>query len=191
LNQIPRRTDRILREFYYFKSQIMKKQQLFCIILTLFTMSCSTQKNPLKTVPEVNLEKYAGKWYEIARLPNRFEKDCECVTATYGLTDKKYITVKNQCRQKEKGEWKSIRGKAFVVSGTGNARLKVMFFWPFKGDYRIIALDDDYQYAMVGSRNRKYLWILSGSADLGDRIYESLRNGVQSQRYHPYSPGMS
>ncbi len=142
--------------------------------LILLLMSCATQKEPVQTVQEVDLARYAGLWYEIAHLPARFQKNCECTTAEYRLTDKGYVRVINRCRKSDSGKWKSARGKAFPVINTGNSVLKVQFFWPFKGDYRILALDDDYQYAMVGTNSRKYLWILSRTPHLDDRLYQRL-----------------
>ena len=81
------------------------------------------------------------------------------------------------------GEKNSITGKAFVVPNTGNARLKVQFFWPFKGDYQIIALDENYQYALVGSKNRKYLWILSRSPEMEDGLYTDLKKHATEQGF--------
>jgi len=137
-------------------------------------MSCASQKTPVKTVSGVDLGQYAGVWYEIAHLPARFQKNCDCTTAEYSLTSNDYIKVKNRCRKSDTGKWTSVSGKAFVVPNSGNARLKVQFFWPFKGDYRIIALDDDYNYAMVGTNNRKYLWVLSRTPQLDESVYNRL-----------------
>ena len=152
-------------------------------LILLLVMSCATQKESVKTVDEVNLERYAGRWYEIAHLPARFQKNCECTTAEYDLTDKGYVKVINRCRKSDTGKWTLASGKAFPVPNTGNSRLKVQFFWPFKGDYRIIALDKDYQYAMVGSNSRKYLWILSRTPQLDDGIYHRLLDQAENQGY--------
>lgn len=129
----------------------------------------------LETVPYVDLKKYAGKWYEIASIPQRFQKGCTSTTATYTLTDKDYVQVLNSCNKDSvDGKESSIKGKAFVVEKSGNAKLKVQFFWPFTGKYWIIDLADDYSYAVVGHPNRKYLWILSRTAKMDENIYQQI-----------------
>ena len=159
----------------------MKMKYVFYPFIIFALMSCTSEKIPVKTVSEVNLERYAGKWYDIAHLPARFMTGCECTTAEYGITGKNYVTVKNSCRKS--GKWTSITGKAFTVSGTGNARLKVQFFWPLKGDYRILALDENYQYALVGTNNRKYLWILSRTPHLSKPVYDMLVSDAARQGF--------
>ena len=140
------------------------------MIATIF--SCSTQP-PLSTVSNVEISKYAGKWYEIARLPNSFEKELDCVSATYSLiTDSDKIKVLNEGR-KSGTKMKSITGKAWVPDQKESGRLKVRFFWPFAGDYYIIALDDNYQYALVGSPSRKFLWILSKVKSMDPNVYDN------------------
>jgi len=87
----------------------------------------------LQTVPYVDLKKYAGTWYEIASFPQRFQKDCIGTTAEYSLTDKGYVVVENRCNKGSiTGKQAYIKGKAFVVENSGNAKLLVQFFWPFK-----------------------------------------------------------
>lgn len=134
-----------------------------------------TMSQTLETVPYVDLKTYAGKWYEIASFPQRFQKGCNCTTAEYTLTDKDYIIVENRCnRDSINGKESYIKGKAFVVKNSGNAKLKVQFFWPFKSKYWIIDLADDYSYAVIGHPNRKYLWILSRTATMNDSTYQAI-----------------
>jgi len=129
----------------------------------------------LQTVPFVDLKKYAGKWYEIAAFPQRFQKKCNCTTATYTLTDQGYVVVENRCNKGAvNGKQAYIKGKAFVVENSGNAKLKVQFFWPFKAKYWIIDLADDYSYAVVGHPNRSYLWILSRTPSMPDATYQQI-----------------
>jgi apolipoprotein D and lipocalin family protein len=138
------------------------------------TSSC-VQSQPLETVPNVDLARYMGKWYEIASFPQRFQKGCTCTTAEYTLTDKGYAIVVNRCRKDSvNGKEVSISGKAFIDKGFGNARLKVQFFWPFKGKYWIIDLADDYSYAVVSHPNRKYLWILSRTPVMDPVVYAGI-----------------
>lgn len=129
----------------------------------------------LKTVDNVDLTRYAGKWYEIASFPQRFQKGCLCTTAEYTLTDKDYVIVENRCNKDSiNGKESYIKGKAFLVKNTGNAKLKVQFFWPFRGKYWIIDLGEDYSYAVVGHPNRKYLWILSRTPVMEQKIYNEI-----------------
>lgn len=126
----------------------------------------------LQTVPNVDLKKYCGKWFEIASYPQRFQKGCHCTTAEYTLTDKDYVIVENRCnRDSVSGKKSYIKGKAFIEKNTGNAKLLVQFFWPFKGKYWIIDLADDYSYAVVSHPNKKYLWILSREPKMNEEIY--------------------
>lgn len=147
--------------------------------LVVLLTSCSMTYPPLETVSSVDVNRYAGKWYEIASFPQRFQKGCRCTTAEYGVSDKGYLTVNNQCRKGD-GKISGIKGKAFVVNGSNNAKLKVQFFWPLKGDYWIIDLAEDYSYAVVGTENRKYCWILCRTPKMEptvlNEILTSLRN---------------
>ena len=129
----------------------------------------------LDTVSYVDLAKYAGKWYEIASYPQRFQKGCHCTTAEYSLSDKGYVIVENRCnRDSINGKSSYIKGKAFVEKNSGNAKLKVQFFWPFRGKYWIIDLADDYSYAVVSHPNKKYLWILSRTPQMDTQVYNQI-----------------
>ncbi len=151
------------------------------LLLNTFTMSAQT----LETVPAVDLNKYAGKWYEIASFPQRFQKGCNCTTATYTVTDKNYVIVENRCNKDGiNGKESYIKGKAFVEKNSGNAKLKVQFFWPFKGAYWIIDLADDYSYAVVGHPNRNYLWILSRTPKMDEVIYNQIIERVQQNGFN-------
>lgn len=137
----------------------------------------------LPVVKNVDLNKYAGTWYEVASFPQRFQKGCTGTTATYILKDG-YVEVVNQCfKDSLNGERNSVKGKAFVVPNTGNAKLKVQFFWPFKGDYWIIDLDEKYTYAVVGHPNREYLWILSRAPKMDENIYRSIVERVKEKGF--------
>lgn len=130
----------------------------------------------LTTVPDVDITKYSGKWYEIARLPNSFEKGLVCVTAEYGLREDGKISVINAGQKEdEPGKVKSVTGKAWVPDKNETGRLKVQFFWPFAGGYYIFHLDkENYQYALVGDPSRKYLWILARSPVIEESLYQQL-----------------
>ena len=121
---------------------------------------------PLKTVDKVDLNRYSGKWYEIASIPHSFEKDCACSIAEYRYNPEGYLEVVNSCLKD--GREKVVRGKAYPIEGSNNSELEVQFYWPLKGKYYIMALDDDYQYALVGHPNRNYLWVLSRYQDMDE-----------------------
>lgn len=127
-----------------------------------------------ETVPQVDIDRYLGTWYEIASFPQRFQKGCTATTAKYSLRDDGDIRVENSCRKDSlDGELTSIEGKAFATDAT-NAKLKVQFFWPFRGDYWILELGDDYEYAVVGSPDRDSLWILSRTRQMDDAQYTDI-----------------
>ncbi len=153
------------------------------LLLSFFTLifSAMQAQDTLQTVTNVDLNRYVGKWYEIASFPHFFQKGCNCTTAEYTLSDKGYVVVENRCNKDSiNGKESYIKGKAFVVKNTGNAKLKVQFFWPFRAKYWIIDLADDYSFAVVGHPNRKYLWILSRTPVMSETTYlqivERLRN---------------
>lgn len=172
------------------KSKSGKFQYFFTFILILL-QSCSMAQSDLNAVGSVDIQRYSGKWYEIASFPMSFQKDCYCVTAEYSLSDKGYVKVYNSCRKGSvQGKVKSIEGKAFIVDGTNNAKLKVQFFWPFKSPYWIIDLDPDYKWAVVSGPSRKYLWILSRTPDMDKTAYKSItdrleKNGFDLSRLKP------
>ena len=136
----------------------------------------------LEVVPHVELEKYLGKWYEIAHLPARFQEGCSDTTATYTLSKDGSISVLNECVRN--GKVKRAKGRAKVVDKISRAKLKVTFFRPFYGDYWIIKLGDDYDYAVVGTPNRKYLWILSRTPQMDDNLFSSLIEFVKSKGFN-------
>ena len=162
----------------------MKTFGMLLILLGFGFARAGEEIKPLEVVPYVDLGRYIGTWYEIATIPQRFQKDCVGVTATYTLRDDGAIAVLNKCRKKTlDGELKEVNGKAWVVDKKTNAKLKVRFFWPFKGDYWIIELDADYQYAVVGHPGRKYLWILSRSPQMDESLYQDLLQRIVNKGY--------
>ena len=133
------------------------------------------ETSPVQSVGKVDLGRYAGKWYEIAAFPMFFQRQCiGDTTAEYALRPDGDISVVNRCRT-EQG-FDEATAKAWAVDGTGRSQLKVSFFWPFRADYWVIGLDDDYQWAVVGNPNRKYLWVLSRTPRLsGERLDKALQ----------------
>jgi apolipoprotein D and lipocalin family protein len=139
-------------------------------------------------VPSVELNRYAGGWYEIARIPNRFQRQCARHTiAQYGLRPDGRLSVLNQCI-KRSGNVDQATGVAKVVDPVSNSRLKVSLVsflgWrPFWGDYWVIGLDHDYRWAVVGSPDRRYGWVLSRTPRLDDASMGSIRELLERQGY--------
>ncbi len=167
--------------------------------MVLAGMAAVDRKGELEVVGAVDLSRYVGRWYEIARLPNRFEKKCaDSVTATYTLRSDGKVEVVNRCR-KANGDYTTAKGKAKIVDKKTNAKLKVTFFWPFYGDYWILDLGPNYEYAVVGAPNRDYLWILSRTPQLDEQLYQGLlakmaASGFETERMirtsHPTEPAV-
>jgi len=146
--------------------------KLIFVILSMVSLFGCGEEKELLTVGKVDITKYAGTWFEIARLPNSFEKSLNCVSATYSLRKDGKIDVVNAGFKKGKVR-KEIKGQAWVPNKAENAKLKVQFFWPFAGNYWILALDSIYMSALVGDPSRKYLWILSKSKQMEKVQYKS------------------
>jgi len=144
----------------------------------------AVKTKPLEVVPGVDLQRYLGTWYEIATIPQRFQKGCVGVSAHYSLREDGAIDVVNSCRKGTlDGKERSIRGKAWIVDRTTNAKLKVRFFWPFTGAYWIIELDEDYQWAVVGHPDRTYYWILSRTPQMDAALYDELIRRAAAKGY--------
>jgi apolipoprotein D and lipocalin family protein len=164
------------------------------ILGAISSISIVSGNPPLQVVPSVNLSQYAGLWYEFARLPNSFQDKegnrCDFVTAEYTLRKDGKIGVVNSCRS-ENGEIKAVKGVGRAVDENTNARLEVNFapeflgFLPFLwGSYNIIELAPDYSYALVGSSDRKGLWILTREPKLDGMTYERLLEKASKQGFN-------
>ena len=159
----------------------------FAAVIILLSSCVSHQHGnklpPLQTVAQVDLNRYLGLWYEIGRYPNSFQKGCLDSTAIYSARPDGEIDVLNSCRDMQDGSLREAKGRAWVVDNTTNARLKVSFFWPFRGDYWIIDLGREYEYAVVGTPDRKYLWILSRTPEMSIDILEKILQNVEKQGF--------
>ncbi len=175
----------------------MKKLVLSAIlpILLLAAAAISAQtknQSELKTVSSVDLKRYGGKWFEIARYPNKFQKQCVGnTTATYTIKTADKIEVLNQCVKKD-GVIADAKGDARIVDKTTNAKLEVRFAPKFLsfissvwGDYWIIDLDENYQYAAVGDPKREYFWILSRKPEMDDATYQNILRRVEQKGFNP------
>lgn len=149
------------------------KNYLLLLTLSLFFVGCSTKHPHLETVKSVDIQKYKGTWYEIARFEHFFEKGCKNVTATYELKKDGDIQVINRCTMIEDQKKKEATGVAYAVDST-NSKLKVSFFRPFYGDYYILDVASDYSYALVGAPSRELLWILSRTKTIDESTKEKI-----------------
>lgn len=151
---------------------------LIGIALSLTLAACKSPTPPEGVSPITNFDanRYLGKWYEVARLENRFERGLEQVSATYGERNDGGLSVLNRGYDPVKDVWKESEGKAYFTGTPTTAALKVSFFGPFYGGYNVIALDDSYQYALVSGPNRDYLWILSRTPTIPDSVKQNYLN---------------
>jgi len=152
------------------------KLLLTLLATVLLLTSCKTTQE-LKTVDYVDLERYQGKWYEITKIPNRFEKNLIHVTANYTLKENGKIKVLNDGYNTKKGKYEKAVGEAKV---NGPGKLGVSFFKPFYGDYYIMELDEDYQWVLVGSPSRDYLWILARTPQISEELITELSKKAEN-----------
>jgi len=162
----------------------------FMMVISIFTFGTVTfaaagasSQPPVQTVAKVEPSRYMGRWYEIARLPNKFQKGCVGSYTDYSLRDDGQITVLNACHDEKDGKLRQAKGRAWVVDQTSNARLKVSFFWPFRSDYWIIGLGKEYEYSVVASPNRKYLWVMSRTPSMNDELYADIMKDAERQGF--------
>lgn len=170
---------------------------LFSFLLTsmgiFFSPAATAQSaEPIKldSVEAVDLQRYAGRWFEIAKYPNRFQKQCVAdVVATYTLKPNGTIEVKNECRKKD-GNIEVAVGEAEVKEKSSNSKLKVRFapswlsFMPFVwADYWIVDLDPDYSYAVVSEPDREYFWILSRTQKMNDQVYDDILKRAEAKGF--------
>lgn len=135
-----------------------------------------------KTVANLDLKRYLGTWYEIARFDHSFERGLEGVTATYSFREDGKIRVINQgYKNSLNGKLKIAEGKAKTTDEPG--KLKVSFFWIFYADYLIMELDKDYQWVLIGSKSDKYLWILSRTPQLEESVKKHILTLAQNRGY--------
>lgn len=139
-------------------------------LLTFSIFSCSTIPKGAVAFQPFDQSRYLGKWYEIARLDFKFERNMNNTTAEYSLNDNGTIKVVNRGYDTLKLEWKKAEGKAKFVGDKNTAMLKVSFFGPFYGGYNVIALDDEYKYALIAGASLEYLWILARETTIPDDI---------------------
>jgi len=170
------------------KTSCLKYGWIALLLAVLLPGLCHAQV--VRTVEHVDLNRYAGDWYEIARLPNRFQKDCVAnVTAHYAIRADGELDILNRCDQAD-GKRDEAAGRGRIADPVSKAKLKVRFapdwlaWLPFVwADYWIVELSDDYSYAAVGEPSREYLWILSRTPTMPNADYEALLNRLTAQGF--------
>jgi apolipoprotein D and lipocalin family protein len=146
----------------------MKKYGIAVLFFSF--LGCASMPKKAEVVNNFDADRYLGKWYEIARFDFRFEKNLNNTTAEYSENENGTIKVVNKGFNYVKNEWSSAEGKAKFVKDPKTAQLKVSFFGPFYSGYNVIALDGDYEYALVAGESLKYLWILSRTPTIPENI---------------------
>ncbi len=172
-----------------FSARVWKMLSASALCAVLFggcaTTTTERLKLPeLKTVDHVDLSKYLGKWYDIASFPQWFQRGCTAITAEYSLKPNGEIDVVNSCRKGSlDGKVKVSHGRARVVDKVSNAKIEVSFFGDFWGDYWVVDLGQDYEYSVVGSPSRDYLWILSRTPQMDGAVYNGILERLKGQGY--------
>lgn len=146
------------------------------IILTLILTGCLGMPETVTPVENFELNRYLGKWYEIARLDHSFERGLERITAEYSMRDDGGVSVVNRGYSIEDNEWKVAEGKAYFVDDENKGYLKVSFFGPFYGSYVVFEIDQEgYEYAFVSGPDTSYLWLLSRTPQPRQEIIEKFK----------------
>ena len=154
------------------------------ITITLLT-ACSSQP-PMATVDKVDLQRFMGDWYVIANIPTFLEQGAHNPVESYALNaDGTIATTFTFNADSFEGEKKIYHPKGFIRNTESNAEWGMQFIWPIKADYRIVYLDDDYQYTVIGRNSRDYVWIMARNTQIPDQIYGELRDFVIDLGYDP------
>jgi apolipoprotein D and lipocalin family protein len=154
---------------------VKPEMRTLSIVLVLFLMGCVGIPENVRPVDNFKLEKYLGRWYEIARLDHSFERGLTRITAEYSLRDDGGVNVLNRGYSAKDNLWKEAEGKAYFVKGSDQGYLKVSFFGPFYGSYIVFDLDhENYQYSLVCGPDKSYLWILARGPKIKEDIKDTL-----------------
>ncbi|MDE5437391.1 lipocalin family protein [Elizabethkingia meningoseptica] len=166
----------------------MKNKIIFGVLVSVGALallsSCSSIPKKAKPVANFDVNRYLGTWYEIARFDYRFEKDLDNAIAQYSLNADGNVDVLNSGYNFKKEKWVSAKGLAKFRGDKKTAALKVSFFGPFYAGYNVIALDDDYKYALVAGKNLDYLWILSREKSIPQDIKDKYLKIAQEVGYN-------
>jgi len=161
--------------------------KLFYVLPLLILSSCISLPENITPVQGFELNKYLGKWYEVARLDHSFERGLSHVSASYSLKDDGGVKVINRGYDEEEKTWDEAEGKAYFVREADEGYLKVSFFGPFYGAYIIFELDEDYQYSFVSGPNKDYLWLLSRTPTISDGLKARFLQKVKGLGYDTHA----
>jgi lipocalin len=158
------------------------KRIILTLAIVMTAISCNAQRSiDRTTVASLDVERYMGRWYEIARYDHSFERNMEYCKAQYTLMPDGKILVENSGVDSRNGKYRVADGKAKIGEYPG--QLRVSFFLFFYSDYNILALDSNYEWALVGSKSPKYLWILSRTQKLPDAVLNKILATAQEKGY--------
>lgn len=191
----------LMLEFCKNKETLLVKKIIFTTVLPLFlvfsTIASAQKKDfdnktQVQTVSSVDLQRYAGKWYEIARYPNKFQRKCAGnTTTTYSTKSDGSLAVFNQCIMKD-GTIGKANGDAKIADTATKAKFEMSFAPKFKSflssdwdDYWVVDLDQNYQYAAVADPKRENLWILSRTPEMNDALYQNVLRRVERLGFNP------
>jgi len=161
----------------------MKLFRLLLLPAVILAAGCTGLPDGIEPVSELDLERYKGTWYEIARLDHSFEQGLSSVTAQYTLNPDGSVTVTNRGYSVEEGSWQEADGRAVPVEDAAEGHLKVSFFGPFYASYVVFRLDNEYQTAFVTSYNRDYLWLLSRSPLVDDETIGEFKDVARERGF--------
>jgi len=158
---------------------------LFILLTSILLNACTGKPDGVKPVEGFDLERYLGKWYEIARLDHSFERGLNNISAEYSLRDDGGVKVINRGYSSDDNEWKQSEGKAYFVNEPDQGYLKVSFFGPFYGSYIIFKLDEkNYQYAFISGPDTSYLWLLSRTPTVSDELIQKFVNSAREAGFN-------
>lgn len=163
----------------------MKLFRLPVLVFVLVGTGCTGLPDGIEPVHELDLERYQGTWYEIARLDHSFEQGLSNVTAKYSLNPDGSVTVINRGYSAEENEWEEADGRAVPVEDSAEGHLKVSFFGPFYASYVVFRLDEAYRIAYVAGYNKDYLWLLSRTPEVSDDTLREFRTVVRDKGFDP------
>jgi apolipoprotein D and lipocalin family protein len=168
------------------RSARKKKMKKILLSISLLLSGCLGYPETVNPVDGFELEKYLGKWYEIARLDHSFERGLEAVSAEYTIRKDGGVRIQNRGFSVEKKKWSESIGKAYFVEDENLGYLKVSFFGPFYGSYVIFELDKEkYQYAFVTSSKQSYLWFLSRTPTVSQELKEKFKKEIREKGFKP------
>jgi apolipoprotein D and lipocalin family protein len=163
---------------------ILTTLTLSFVVLCLRSEATPVKHTPVQTVDHVELSRYVGVWNEIAHYPVKYQDGCVDSTATFSLRNDGEIDILNSCRNMKDGTLRHINGRGWVIDTKSNARLKFSFFWPFRSEYLIIDQGDEYEYSVIGTPDRKHLWIISRTPEIDSDTFEEIIQNIEKQGFY-------